>query len=281
MSSLSGPAANLSILPLWRPPSVMQGLNDVTNKVAYAYARYQASLVVVAALVVGGLLATYDELDVPLSVVDDLLLAVLGAALLVVALRNRDLKRINRGALLLLSAAFLLQLVFAFLESPEDRLDESVWIAALALLLLAHFLPRRMGKTVLFGQGELRALSNGRTLATGLLFALVFSGLGEAVLGIPPRSVLGVFDLLVAIACTSGLVVYLLFPSGPRLTGWLSGFAGVSLVVAASAAASTFKPGDRLDEQLVALVALASALVVVWGFSRRINQGKTIIAHRA
>ncbi len=259
----------------------MASLNDVTNKVAYAYARYQASLVVAAALVMGGLLATYDELDVPLSTVDDLLLALVGAAIVVVALRNRDLKRITRGTLLLLSTAFLVKVVFAFFESPEDRLDESVWVAALALLLLAHFLPRRMGKTVLYSQGELRALSNGRSLATGLLLALVFSGVGEAALGVPPRSVLGVLDLLVAVACAGGLVCYLLFPIGPRLTAWLSGFAGASLVLAGLASASTFRLGDRVEDPLIALVALASSLVVVWGFSQRINQGKTIIAHRA
>jgi hypothetical protein len=263
------------------PLRTMEGLNDVSNKVAYAYARYQASWVIAATVLLGGLLATIDELDVPLSTVDDLFLVLVGVGIAVLALRNRDLKRINRGTLILLGAAFLVKVVFALLESPEDRLDESVWLVALGLLLVAYFLPRRLGRTVLYPPRELRALSNGRTFAIAFLLALVFSGLGEVVLGVPARSPLGIFDLVVAVPALVGLLVYLVHPCGARLTAYLTGFCVVSSVGALLAAGSTWMLGDRLDEQLVALAALLSALVIVWGLSHRINQGKTIIAHRA
>jgi hypothetical protein len=260
---------------------MMEGLNDVSNKVAYAYSRYQAYLLVAVVFVVAGLLESYDELDVLPSLFDDVLLLALGIALLVLALRSVDLKRISRYSLVLVGIAFLGKLAASALESPEDRLDEGLWLVSLGGLLVAHFLPRRLGKTVLYSPESVRTLSNVRTLATALWLSLAFSALSVPVLGIGYRSLTGELLVLVSVASFVGLVLYTLLPNGPTLVHLLDAFSGVVLVGALGGLALNLRLGDLFDEELILLVISATALLVTGTLSGRINRGKTIVGHRA
>lgn len=288
-----------------------EGMDDVTSKVAYAYAKQQAFVYLALAFLALGALGAGISLEGlrALGLARGELLAsgaglVAAAALLaggveiVRIVRGRtNLAAVNRpslrrtlvvGLVLLLVALDLALVAPVALHLPSPI---GLRVFALAAFLVAavaagsYVFPITRGDKVLYGPAEVRALSNRRTLgfANGLGLALaltlLFARRPGALAGPLLPGLLGA--PLLTVAAVVGFAAYLALPgrSGDGIGQIaLAAFAGIGLA---------WFVGLLPRGAPTAAVALAPVLLALlyfpvrYGLSAPLNRGKKIIAHRA
>ncbi len=275
------------------------GMNDVTSKVAYAYAKQSAFVVValafltvtptVAYLVVSTGSGGWAEL---LLLAADALLMAGGATMLYVVLTRRDLARINHACRRIVALLFLVQILVVAVvrlvpHVAGPHLTGEFALALFALAgLVAYPFPLRRGGAVLYDPDGVRALANGRAAALGSLLLLLFAGTrllaggdGFALRSLPVSPLVDA-GLLEAVAfVASGL--FLAMANGPRLPRVIE-----SLLVVALAVSLLLVVEDPTDPRIWAValgpVALvASELLADHGLAGRLDSGRAIVAHRA
>lgn len=273
-------------------------MDDVTSKIAYAYAKQQVFVflglvsVVMGALLVGSEWPMHAG-DTYLEVLDDVLLLLGGVGILTMAFTQKDLKRVNRHALAILAIVGLVKLlVFALsatgvavLEDSPD-LGDDIGVAAVFILALASYpFPTRRGSE-LFSPARIRELSDARTLVFAALVGLVtsasaFPGASEA------GASSGLFmpalsdDVGLIVIGLVGLVLFLVLKNGPKLVLWLSVVVGAELLFGVLGFVDEIRNADAFGDDLPKIVVAALALLVVYLLSARLNQGKTIVDRRA
>lgn len=267
-------------------------LDDVTAKIAYAYAKQQVfaffglfSLVFVLGEVLGGS-TTPPELAL------GGLTALVGAAVLALVFTQRDLKRVNRTSLLLAIAALLLSVVEAALVLlrilPAESAATLGGVAVVAFvsggLVVSYPLPFKRGGTVLYKPAEIVELANARTLGFGAIFLLLVAVAGLLVRA--PAST-GAFldplylEIIVAALGAEGFVMFILGKKNVGIIRHLRAVMLLALVVAAVLAADVARSTAALSYGLPPLLGAALLLAIVVVLSPRLNHGKTIVSHRA
>ena len=169
-------------------------MDDVTSKIAYAYAKQQVFVLLGLFSVVAGALLVVLEWpthagDSYLGLIDDVVLLLGGLGILSTVAVEKDLKRVNRHAMAVLAVVGLVQVVVLALsfsgilriEDAGDLSDDLGVAAVIILALVAYPFPTRRGGG-LYSPEKVRILSNARTLA----FA-AFAG-AVAALGALPSS---------------------------------------------------------------------------------------------
>ena len=264
--------------------------DDVTSKIAYAYAKQQAFVALAGMVLVGASAAALGELRAPVFLLANLLILVAAAGALAIIVRRRDLGAINRPCLRLFAAALAGRLALEtvglyFGEAPiaGGAADLGVDLL-LAAGTISYVFPLRRGSTVLYRSAEVRELANDRTVALASV-ALAMLDLGRLI-GPIRSGTLAAFDgfgllLAASVALAVGAAVLGVRPTGRsagrRLAEGVLALA-TALTVAAAVVASAPIEGALLaaDPLGVLLVALG----VVHGASERLNRGKTIVARR-
>ncbi len=266
----------------------MFAMNDVSSKVAYAYAKMEVftmGAVAMIALCVGDLITFPEEGFRP--AVDELLLIAAGAFILAQILLLVDLKTINRRSWVLVGIAFLGNLILLGLGPTSLRTLFSALAVLTGALAVSYPFPIRRGRTTLYGPEEVRHLSGVRALA--------LAGLAVVVLSVGDLTIHGFnwgnpSDLLVLVARLSVLVIslvtiglFLVSRATPGLTRGLvylavldvipSAYLVILDVVAGIAPGMTFAFPE--------LVIWVAALGVTLGLGEKLTRGKTILAHRA
>jgi hypothetical protein len=269
----------------------MFAMNDVSNKVAYAYSKQEAFVSVAVAFVLAGFAFADLEMGDPRDLVDEAILLLGGLGILVLAFRFRDLRRINRHALAITGVVLLVTLLASvLLETGDERLDDQGLSVALGLVVLSYPWPLNRGKTSLFSPSQVRELSDNRTLAMGSLLTLWFSvwnwlpgGSFPLSSGLPGgwEKVVALGNVVVAILALILLVYYLATENSSRLrVGLLTGFGLLSLA-SLGLVLEEARHSVVIDSDLLRLLFAASTLLTTFLLSRSLNQGRTIVTHRA
>lgn len=266
-------------------------MDEVTSKVAYAYAKQQAGVLTGLGLLAIAVEIALLQESIGLSVVTGLLAAVPGAAFLYITATTTNLEKVGHAAKRAFPAAALLLLglvalsfVLAPLRHGAAQLADlsGLWIALLGVM--SYPFPVRRGSVVLYRPVEVRRLADRRAvgLGTGFLSGLavleLFSG-GFAAGGVP---LLAREASLLAV--TAGLVGSALFLVRRDQPGTLPPLEAAAVASAAflGVAAYFSGRGGTCLELAVGPVALAVlTLVVIHGLSPRLTTGRKIIAHRA
>ncbi|MDE1822488.1 MAG: hypothetical protein KGI98_16740, partial [Euryarchaeota archaeon] len=170
------------------PSSSSFSMDDVTSKIAYAYAKQQVFVLLALVGAVTGALLILEEWpsssgDTYLGLVDDVILLLGSVGILALVFTQRDLKRINRHAVAVLGVLLLIKVLVVALSAGglyrvEDSADlgDDVGIPiVLGLALASYPFPVRKGGKNLFAPADIRALSNARTLVFAALVAAVAS----------------------------------------------------------------------------------------------------------
>lgn len=273
-------------------------MDDVTSKIAYAYAKQQVFVLLGLFSVVAGALLVVLEWpthagDSYLGLIDDVVLLLGGLGILSTVAVEKDLKRVNRHAMAVLAVVGLVQVVVLALsfsgilkiEDAGDLSDDLGVAAVIILALVAYPFPTRRGGG-LYSPERVRILSNARTLAFAALAG------GVAALGALPSSsehsaASGLFmsafsDEIGLLAVGAlGVVLFLTLENGPKLVRWLSAMVGVELIVAIGGAADEVRSVEALGDDIPKVLVALFALVLVFLVSQRLNKGKTIIDRRA
>jgi hypothetical protein len=274
------------------------GMNEVTSKIAYAYAKQSAFALLGIALVIGGAATGYLVLregagkwPILLSASADALVAAAGAAILGLVVSRANLERVNRPALRVTLGALLVLAVglavAAALRGPVVELaGQTGLIGLLAIGVVGYPLPIRRGSAVLYAPEAVRQLANARTetLASCLLLAVATPRL--LLPGTVPSLGAGALSIGLDAALLDALaVVGALVSVAVRAVGRRVQLLEIVLVLAL-AIALVLAAEHPLDPVAWALVlpsvAIAGgSLAIVGAWSRRLNVGKTIVSHRA
>lgn len=267
-------------------------MNDVTSRIAHAYAKHQVFVWSGLLLLGSSLLSlTLGGESFP-DRIDRVVVAVGGLVLVVHPLRERDLKKLNRTAVLLVGALLVITGVaslLAFLGRWDlggsfARGEDATFLGLQFALVLGYPFPSRKGSTVLFTPEKVRALSNSRTFG----FGSVFLGLAGAILLVGPSAGRSSPpfppDLAPMALVAVGVVGFLLYlatkdPAKVIMPGAILSVVGVGL----SAVAAWDAVGTSAVLAPALTVALGSVLllVLVFALSLRINRGKVIVDRRA
>jgi hypothetical protein len=259
---------------------MFEGMNDVTNKVAYAYSKQQAFALV--ALLVGGAavaLAYAERASIVLLVGDAALLA--GAAAIAALIVGRsNLAKVNRPALRASGLAFLVKLatlavaLVLFRGSVHDLAGDVAALLFLVGVMFSYPLPIRRAGGVLYGPAEVRDLSDGRAIGTGAMWlgaltigASAFPGSPAESLGLlPSHWVVDVALLGLAVAFAG---VFLRTAQRTRRNAGIGLFAATALL------------GLLVGVAPVLVYTGLAGIVVLTVLGPRLTSGKRIISHRA
>ncbi len=273
-------------------------MDDVTSKIAYAYAKQQVFVVLGLFSVVAGALLVVLEWptqagDSYLGLIDDVVLLLGGLGILSTVAVEKDLKRVNRHAMAVLAVVGLVQVVVLALsfsgilkiEDAGDLSDDLGVAAVIILALVAYPFPTRRGSG-LYSPDKVRILSNARTLAFAALAGAV-AALGALPSSSERAAASGLFmspfsDEIGLLAVGAlGVVLFLTLENGPKLVRWLSAVVGVELIVAIGGAADEVRSVEALGDDIPKVLVALFALIIVFLVSQRLNKGKTIIDRRA
>lgn len=275
------------------------GMDEVTSKVAYAYAKQSAFVVVATALLAVTPTVLYLVLasvhvtwPVLVAVVGDLALLAGAAAILVVVFTRKDLHRINRLALRISGAIFLVQFACVLTDAVVGtgavrHITSEAALAAFPLAAVVTYpFPIRRGGTVLYSPNAVRRLANARAAAMASLllvllasFRLLMQG-GAVGLHETPVSPLVDARLFEALAIlASGL--FLILGSRPFVPRAIESVLVVILALALVLIAEDPHDATAWALALGPIGIVLSAIVVDFGLSRRLDAGRTIVAHRA
>ena len=273
-------------------------MDDVTSKIAYAYAKQQVFVLLGLFSVVAGALLVVLEWpthagDSYLGLIDDVVLFLGGLGILSTVAVEKDLKRVNRHAMAVLAVVGLVQVVvlalsFSGILKIEDAgdLSDDLGVAAVIILgLVAYPFPTRRGGG-LYSPEKVRILSNARTLAFAA-FAGAVAALGALPSSSEHAAASGMFmspfsDEIGLLAVGAlGVALFLALENGPKLVRWLSVVVGVELIVAIGGAADEVRSVEALGDDVPKVLVALFALVIVFLLSQRLNKGKTIIDRRA
>ncbi len=273
-------------------------MDDVTSKIAYAYAKQQVFVLLGLFSVVAGALLVVLEWpthagDSYLGLIDDVVLFLGGLGILSTVAVEKDLKRVNRHAMAVLAVVGLVQVVVLALsfsgilriEDAGDLSDDLGVAAVIILALVAYPFPTRRGGG-LYSPEKVRILSNARTLAFAA-FAGAVAALGALPSSSEHAAASGMFmspfsDEIGLLAVGAlGVVLFLALENGPKLVRWLSVVVGVELIVAIGGAADEVRSVEALGDDIPKVLVALFALVIVFLLSQRLNKGKTIIDRRA
>ena len=273
-------------------------MDDVTSKIAYAYAKQQVFVLLGLFSVVAGALLVVLEWpthagDSYLGLIDDVVLLLGGLGILSTVAVEKDLKRVNRHAMAVLAVVGLVQVVVLALsfsgilriEDAGDLSDDLGVAAVIILALVAYPFPTRRGGG-LYSPEKVRILSNARTLAFAA-FAGAVAALGALPSSSEHAAASGMFmspfsDEIGLLAVGAlGVALFLALENGPKLVRWLSVVVGVELIVAIGGAADEVRSVEALGDDVPKVLVALFALVIVFLLSQRLNKGKTIIDRRA
>ncbi len=273
-------------------------MDDVTSKIAYAYAKQQVFVVLGLFSVVAGALLVVLEWptqagDSYLGLIDDVVLLLGGLGILSTVAVEKDLKRVNRHAMAVLAVVGLVQVVVLALsfsgilkiEDAGDLSDDLGVAAVIILALVAYPFPTRRGSG-LYSPDKVRILSNARTLAFAALAGAV-AALGALPSSSERAAASGLFmspfsdEIGLLVVGALGVVLFLTLENGPKLVRWLSAVVGVELVVAIGGAADEVRSVEALGDDIPKVLVALFALIIVFLVSQRLNKGKTIIDRRA
>ncbi len=273
-------------------------MDDVTSKIAYAYAKQQVFVLLGLFSVVAGALLVVLEWpthagDSYLGLIDDVVLLLGGLGILSTVAVEKDLKRVNRHAMAVLAVVGLVQVVvlalsFSGILRIEDAgdLSDDLGVAAVIILgLVAYPFPTRRGGG-LYSPEKVRILSNARTLAFAA-FAGAVAALGALPSSSEHAAASGMFmspfsDEIGLLAVGAlGVALFLALENGPKLVRWFSVVVGVELIVAIGGAADQVRSVEALGDDVPKVLVALFALVIVFLLSQRLNKGKTIIDRRA
>ena len=273
-------------------------MDDVTSKIAYAYAKQQVFVLLGLFSVVAGALLVVLEWpthagDSYLGLIDDVVLFLGGLGILSTVAVEKDLKRVNRHAMAVLAVVGLVQVVVLALsfsgilriEDAGDLSDDLGVAAVIILALVAYPFPTRRGGG-LYSPEKVRILSNARTLAFAA-FAGAVAALGALPSSSEHAAASGMFmspfsDEIGLLAVGAlGVALFLALENGPKLVRWLSVVVGVELIVAIGGAADEVRSVEALGDDVPKVLVALFALVIVFLLSQRLNKGKTIIDRRA
>jgi hypothetical protein len=266
-------------------------MDDVTSKIAFAYSKQQGF--VVSAL---GVMATSGaeavlERGMLVAAGAELIVLVGAAAILGLVATRSNLEKVNHPALRVLAALFIVQVIgtvaaIGFEGGGRAALGgELGGLALIVLGVVSYPFPIRRGSTVLYSPPAVRELANARSLGLGTAGVFAVAALrllpgGPGLVPVVPLGLDGGLGAVAALAAVGGLSFLLLSP-GVRRTRLMEGLlaaAGIVALLGVSGAAGSIDVwAVALGPALVAGLALAT----VFGFSGRLNQGRTIISHRA
>lgn len=274
-------------------------MDDVTGKIAYAYAKQQVFVFVALFGVLYGAAVLLQEWphgagDSYGALLDEIVLILGGLGILVLSLNQKDLKKVNRHAVVVLLLVLLVKVAIIALsvskvlaiEDTGDLGDDMGTAAVLGLAVLSYPLPTRRGGGPLFSKDAVRQLSNLRTLAFASLLVAVVS---LSALAVPSEvSVIGPMhtsmatdDLFLSVIGLGGLVLFLALKNSKKLELWLTTVVAIGLVGALFGLANEVGSEGALGDDLSKVIAMALALLVVFVLSPSLNQGRTIVDRRA
>ncbi len=269
--------------------SAMFAMNDVSSKVAYAYAKMEVftmGAVAMIALCVGYLIIALPEEGFR-AAVDELLLIAVGAFVLAQILLLVDLKTINRRSWVLVGIAFLGNLILLGLAPASLRTLFSALAILTGAMAVSYPFPIRRGRTTLYGPEEVRHLSGVRALALAGLAVVVLSVGDLAVHGLVRGNLsdLPVLVARVSVAVISLIVIALFLASRATagLTRGLVFLAVLDLIPSAYLVVMDVSTGIALGMAFAfpELVIWVAALGVTLGLGEKLTRGKTILGHRA
>lgn len=278
---------------------MMFGMNEVTSKIAYAYAKQSAFVVVAVALLAVTPSILYlvvvsgsSGWALAVATFGDLVLLAGAVAMLAMVFTRTDLHRINRFCLRIAGILFLVQLgcVIADEFGPHAHVAHLASETALAFFALAAVVsypfPTRRGGTVLYDPEAVRRLANTRAAAMASLLLVILSlfrllahgdEIGFKASPISPYLEAGLLELLAISA--SGY--FLIFRNRPQIHREVEAILVVALAVSFLLAVEDLTNPAAWALALGPVGIVVSALLVDFGLSRRLDTGRTIVAHRA
>ncbi|HEV2316825.1 MAG TPA: hypothetical protein VGV89_04540 [Thermoplasmata archaeon] len=273
-------------------------MNDVTSKIAYAYAKQQVFVYIGLVLVgVGAGAAAWVGSSLSgraseLVLASDLAVLGGGAALLAVAFPRTNLESINHAGLRIVLAALVVKgalLLGAWLVDRASPVSAPLDVGIILLLVsvvVGYPLPIRRGGTVLYSPVAVRALADTRSLTASFVGVLAFGAallaLPAVGLGLRTGSSLGSVVIFTVVAlAAAGLAVLFALKEAPLRANLGIGLAAVAgLMALLLPVVNSAGSGSWWSAAPFAWVAFA-IVVVVLGLSYRLNRGKTIVSRRA
>lgn len=269
------------------PPWAMFTTDDVTKKVAYAYAKQSVfAWLGVFGVVGGAALVGWSAWSHSLSIAG-LLLLIGGLGVLAAIFTSKDLKKVNHLALrvnLGVGGALLILVIVAHFVSFESTLQQDVEAAGVLVSLLptlSYPLPIKRADSALYNPTQVKELADRRT--AGFTAGVVAALAAVQLIADHLTGALSNLDLLPpGVILVVGIIGVILFLG--RLTSeklWLpsAGILAVALVVGALTIVSG--PAFSMAVGLWIASAAASGLAVLTVLSPRLNTGRTIVGHRA
>jgi hypothetical protein len=259
---------------------MFEGMNDVTNKVAYAYSKQEAFALVSLLLIgLGSALAVAERGSVALLVGDAGLIAG-GAAIASLIVLRANLAKVNRPALRAAGFTFLAKLVtllvalLLFSGTVHDLAGDVAALAFLVAVLFGYPLPIRRSGGVLYGPAEVRDLADGRAVGVAATWlgaltvgASLFPNSPAIATGlVPARWMVDVVLLGLTVAFA---IVFLRLRGRTRVRAGTALFGATALV------------GLLAGLAPVLIYTGIAGVVLLLVLSPRLNAGKRIISHRA
>jgi hypothetical protein len=280
------------------------GMNEVTSKVAYAYAKQQAFVYLGLILLIATTGVEYLHrpnpfvfgANTPAPAWIDLgssILLVAGSLLVLgIAFTRKNLEAVTRPSLRVVALMLGVELVSIVGSGVVTHgtgpgvAEDLALLLSLGLGVLSYPLPVRRGSAVLYSPAEVQTLSNSRSLGLGAgilalvaLLRLVSPGGSIGVEGGPVSA--SITTVLVLALSILAAAFFVLLPRGSRRPKAVGGVLAAAVIVALLPLLAD--PWD-LTRWAVASLPLSvglAALIVVGGLSRVLNRGKTIVSHRA
>ncbi|MGI0053874.1 MAG: hypothetical protein ACREC5_02930 [Thermoplasmata archaeon] len=264
-------------------------MDEVTSKVAYAYAKLQAGVVGAVALIAVAPEIAALQGSLPLSILLGLCAVGPGAALLWIAANTTDLERTGYAAKRCFPVAGLLWIVILGLAEFQSPLRSgSAQIAELgaffiaALAIVSYPLPVRRGSVVLYRPAAIRALSDRRATLLGLGLLV-----GLAAIELLPGGISSGADLSVRVS-VAGALAAALGGVGLTLAGGVHRAVrpGGEVLLLASGFLLVLSAGlsgwDRTSLLLASGPAAVAVMtvVVLHVVSPELNHGRKIISRR-
>lgn len=267
-------------------------MDEVTSKIAYAYAKQQAFVALALAMLVGGVAAAAEGHSA-LVVLAPAAAVVAGASvILILAATRTNLAAITRPGLRIVGGLFLVTLAAWVAQAFLGGVAAAPGALLLGLVLLlaagavSYPLPIRRGGTVLYTPAAIRDLADARSSAMSAIAVASF-GLSRLLLPSsfpspngPALSGILLGAVLVGVGAAAVGVLAAL-PSGTRRTRGLEAILAVAVVLALLGMVGRTGEADAWGSALVPTITALSGIAVTRGLSARLNHGKTIVARRA